>query len=49
MSRSGRRHTRLRSDISFSFIGRSVVKGICLENRRAALDPSHRFAAGPSL
>ena len=29
--------------------GRFAAKGICLENRLAALDPSHRFAAGPSL
>ena len=37
------------SSISFAFIGRSAAKGICLENRLAVLDPSHRFAAGPSL
>ncbi len=35
--------------ISSVFIGRSAAKGICLENRRAPRDPSHRFAAGPSL
>ena len=35
--------------ISSVFIGRSAAKGICLENRLAALDPSHRFAAAPSL